>query len=95
MTVLTIMLMAVVTYGPRLLGLSLSGLELPPFWLRLLGFVPVAVFAALVVPALPSAGETPVRLVAAAVAALIFWRVRLLWLGLLVGMAVFWGLRAL
>lgn len=87
--------MAAVTYGPRLLGLSLSSLELPPFWLRFLGFVPVAVFAALVVPALPSPGETTIRLVAAAVAALVFWRVRSLWFGLLVGMAVFWGLRAL
>ncbi len=95
MTVLTIVLMALVTYGPRLLGLSLSGLEPPPFWLRFLGVVPVAVFAALVVPALPSAGETPVRLVAAMVAVLVFWRVRSLWLGLLVGMAVVWGLRSL
>ena len=95
MTVLTIVLMALVTYGPRLLGLSLSGLELPPFWLRFLGFVPVAVFAALVVPALPSGGETPIRLVAAVFATLVFWRAQSLWLGLLVGMAVFWGLRAL
>lgn len=95
MITLTILLMAAVTYGPRLLGLSLSGLELPPFWLRFLQFVPVAVFAALVVPALPSGGETPVRLVAAVVAALVFWRMRSLWLGLLVGMTVFWGLRAI
>ncbi len=91
----TILLMAAATYGPRLLGLSLSGLALPPFWLRFLRFVPVAVFAALIVPALPSAGETPVRLVAALVAALVFWRARSLWLGLSVGLAVFWGLRAL
>ena len=95
MTVLTIVLMALVTYGPRLLGLSLSGLTLPPFWLRFLQFVPVAVFAALVVPALPSGGETPIRLVAAVFATLVFWRAQSLWLGLLVGMAVFWGLRAL
>ena len=91
---LTIFLMAAVTYGPRLLGLSLSRATLPPFWTRFLQFVPVAVFAALVVPALPKAGETPVRLIAAGVAALVLWRVRSLWLGLLVGLAVFWGLRA-
>lgn len=95
MTALTILLMAAVTYGPRLLGLSLSRLELPPFWLRFLEFVPVAVFAALVVPALPNEGETSIRLVAAGVAALVLWRVRSLWLGLLVGMTVFWGLRVL
>lgn len=87
--------MALVTYGSRLVGLSLAKVSLPPFWTRFLQFVPVAVFAALVVPALPSAGETPIRLVAAGIAALVLWRVRSLWFGLLVGMVVFWGLRAL
>lgn len=95
MNVLTIVLMALVTYVPRLLGVSLPRLELPPFWSRFLGFVPIAVFAALVVPELPKGNETPIRLVAAVVAALAFWRVRALWFGLLVGMVVFWGLRAL
>ena len=95
MTVLTILLMALVTYGPRLLGLSLAKVSLPPFWTRFLQFVPVAVFAALIVPALPSSGETPIRLVAAGIAALVLWRVQSLWFGLLVGMVVFWGLRAL
>jgi branched-subunit amino acid transport protein len=94
-TVATILLMALVTYGPRLAGLSLSRLALPPFWARFLQFVPVAVFAALVAPALPSAGETPIRLLAAGVAALVLWRFRSLWLGLLVGMVLFWGLRTL
>ena len=95
MTLLTIFLMAAVTYKPRVLGLSLSRVTLPPFWTRFLQFVPVAVFAALVAPALPSPGETPVRLVAAGVAALVLWRVRSLWFGLLIGMVAFWGLRAL
>jgi branched-subunit amino acid transport protein len=95
MTVVTIFLMALVTYLPRLAGLSLARFSLPTFWTRFLRFVPVAVFAALITPALPNAGETPVRLVAAAVAALVLWRFRSLWLGLLAGMAVFWGLRAL
>lgn len=95
MTVLTIVLMALVTYLPRLAGLSLASFVLPPFWTRFLRFVPIAVFAALVVPALPNADETPIRFVAAGVAAFVFWRVRSLWLGLLVGMVVFWGLRAL
>lgn len=95
MTVVTILLMALVTYLPRLAGLSLAKITLPPFWTRFLQFVPVAVFAALVVPALPGGDETPIRLIAAGVAALVLWRVRSLWLGLLVGMVVFWGLRAL
>lgn len=95
MTVLTIVLMAFVTYLPRVTGLSLAQLRLPPFWTRYLQFVPVAVFTALVVPALPSPGETPVRLFAAGVAALALWRFGTLWFGLLVGMVVFWGLRAL
>ncbi len=94
MTILTILLMALVTYGPRLAGLSIAKGNLPPFWTRFLQFVPVAVFAALVVPALLSPGETPIRLVAAGIAALVLWRVRSLWFGLLVGMVVFWGLRA-
>jgi len=93
-TILTILLMALVTYGPRLAGLSIAKGNLPPFWTRFLQFVPVAVFAALVVPALLSPGETPIRLVAAGIAALVLWRVRSLWFGLLVGMVVFWGLRA-
>lgn len=95
MTVLTIVLMAFVTYLPRLVGLSLAGFCLPPFWTRFLQFVPVAVFSALIVPALPSPGETPIRLAAATVAALALWRFGSLWLGLLVGIVVFWGLRAL
>ncbi len=95
MTALTILLMALVTYGPRLLGLSLARVSLPHFWIRFLQFVPVSVFAALIVPALPSSGETPIRLVAAGVAALVLWWVKSLWFGLLIGMIVFWGLRAL
>ncbi len=94
MTILTILLMALVTYGPRLVGLSLAKVSLPLFWARFLQFVPVAVFAALIVPVLPSSGETSIRLVAAGVAALVLWRVWSLWFGLLVGMVVFWSLRA-
>lgn len=94
---LVILGMAAVTYGPRLLGLWLAGTPLRGFWRRFLHFVPVSVFAALIVPALPSptgdARETWVRLLAALVAAAVFWRLRRLWLGLLVGMGVFWLLR--
>ena len=91
-----IVLMALVTYGPRLLGFVLAGRELSEFWRRFLHFVPVAAFAALTAPALlGSRGEGDIRLLAAALAGLVLWRVRSFWLGILVGMASFWLLRAL
>lgn len=94
---LVVLGMAAITYATRLVGLRLTHLDLPPFWLAFLRFVPVSVFAALVVPALPgpTLPETAARLAAAALAALVLWRFRQLWLGLLVGMLVFWGLRVL
>ena len=93
---LIILLMALVTYGPRLAGFALSGVRLPSFWLRFLHFVPIAVFAALIVPALPGdENEVGIRLVAATLAALALWRVKQLWLGIAVGMGAFWLLRAL
>ncbi len=91
-----IIFMALVTYGPRLLGFLLSGRDLSGFWRRFLHFVPVAVFAALTAPALPGErGEGGVRLLAAVLAGLVLWRVGSLWLGILVGMSGFWLLRAL
>ena len=92
----TILLMAAVTYVPRVLGFSLSRRDVSGFWLRFLNFVPIAVFAALVVPALPGdQGELNIRLLAASLAGVLMWRVRSLWLGILVGMAAFWTLRLL
>lgn len=91
---LTIVLMAVVTFVPRWLGLRLSGRPVPPFWLRFFQFVPIAVFPALIVPelfAVPT--ETPVRLLAFVIAGVVLLRVRALWAGLLAGMAAFWLLR--
>lgn len=89
-----IVLMAIVTYLPRFLGFALPAGAVSGFWLRFLYFVPVAVFAALIVPALPgNEGELGVRVIAAAAAAAVIWRVQSLWLGILVGMASFWLLR--
>lgn len=91
---LTIVLMGVVTFVPRWLGLRLSGRAVPPFWLRFFNFVPLAVFPALIAPEVAGAGdETGIRLVALAAAALVLLRFRALWAGLLGGMAVFWILR--
>ncbi len=89
-TTVTIVLMAVVTYLPRLAGFALAGRHIAPFWLRFLHFVPIAVFAALILPALPgNQDELPLPAFAAAAAALVLWRFRSLWLGLAVGMAGF------
>lgn len=90
-----ILAMAVVTYVPRLLGFALADLKVSPFWLRFFRFIPISVFAALVVPALPGEhGELSIRLIAAALAAVVLWRVRSLWVGIVVGMVAFWILRA-
>jgi branched-subunit amino acid transport protein len=87
--------MLAVTFGSRLAGLTLR-MNLPPFWLRFLHFVPIAVFAALVTPSLQGArGEGEIRLAAAALAALVAWRTRQLALAIGVGMAAFWLLRLL
>jgi len=87
--------MVAVTFGSRLAGLTLHR-ELPPFWLRFLHFVPIAVFAALVTPSLGgSRGEGGIRVVAAAVAAFAAWRTRQLAVAIAVGMAAFWLLRLL
>jgi branched-subunit amino acid transport protein len=86
--------MAIVTFTPRFLGFLLSGRKVAPFWLRFLHFVPVAVFAALITPSLPgTSGEAPIRLVAAGLASLAIWRLKSLWVGIVVGMGAFWLLR--
>lgn len=91
----TILLMALVTYIPRLAGFILSGRRVPPFWLRFLRFVPISVFAVLIVPALPGTGGLTIRLTAAAVAGLLMWRRGSLALGLLGGLAAYFLLRLL
>jgi branched-subunit amino acid transport protein len=87
--------MVAVTFGSRLAGLTMR-MRLPPFWLRFLHFVPIAVFAALVTPSLQgSRGEGGIRVAAAVLAAVVAWRTRQLALAIAVGMAAFWLLRLL
>ena len=89
----TILGMAAVTYATRLGGVW-ARVRLPPFWLRVLRYVPVAVFAALVVPALPGPqGWEAARGVGALAAGLAVWRFKQLWAALAVGMGVYWLLR--
>jgi branched-subunit amino acid transport protein len=86
--------MAVVMYTLRLGGLSLAKMRFPPFLLRLIHAVPLAVFAALIVSALAGErGEGGLRLVAASCAGLAVWRLQRLWVGILVGMGMLWLLR--
>jgi branched-subunit amino acid transport protein len=92
---LTILLMALVTFLPRLAGFALAGREVPRFWLRFLRFVPISVFAVLIVPSLPGPGGLPARLGAAAVAVLLMWRKAGLAVGLLGGLGAFWVFRLL
>jgi branched-subunit amino acid transport protein len=85
--------MMAVTFGSRLAGL-LVRMRLPPFWLRFLHFVPIAVFAALVTPSLEGTrGEGGVRVTAAALAAVVAWRTRNLAVTIALGLATFWLLR--
>ncbi len=94
--VMTIVGMALVTYLPRLLGFILSGRKVSAFWLRFLHFVPITVFAAIVAPSIPgSSNQSLIRVVAATIAGLVLWRFKRLWIGIVVGMSVFWLLRAI
>ncbi len=92
----TILAMAVVTFAVRFGGLLLPTARVPSFWQRFLAYVPVAVFAALIVPGLPGteATDTAWRLGAAAVTALPVWRTRSLAPGLVVGLALYLVVRA-
>lgn len=90
---LVILLMWAVTYPARLLGLSLGRLNLPPFWLAFLRFVPVSVFAALVVPDVLGSPEWARRIVGAVAGGLLMWRSRNLALGILGGFAAYWAAR--
>ncbi|MGL4610121.1 MAG: AzlD domain-containing protein [Trueperaceae bacterium] len=93
---LTIFFMALVTYVPRLLGFILSGQNVSPFWLRFFRFVPITVFAALIFPAIPgTSGEVIMRIIASVLAMLAIWRLKSLWVGIVVGMGAFWLLRLL
>ncbi|MFB6079230.1 MAG: AzlD domain-containing protein [Halarchaeum sp.] len=73
--------------------------DVPPWAERALGFVPVAVFAALVVPAVVTVRPTVTgtltddRTVAAAAAAVVAWRTENVLATIAAGMAALWTLR--
>lgn len=100
--VLLIAGMAAVTFGVRYPVLALvSRLELPPSLVQALRFIPPAVLAAIIAPALVMPGGVPdlslqnAYLVAGAAAAVVAWRTRNLLLTIGLGMAIFWLWRLL
>lgn len=93
-TVATVLGMAVGVYAVRLGGLLLAGRAFPRAWERGLTYVPVATLTALVVVSLAGRpDEVGPRLVAALVAGVVAWRVRRVWVCLVVGLGVYGLLR--
>lgn len=99
---LTIMGMALVTALVRVAPLLMLRGELAPWLRRWLGYVPPAVFAALILPPLllrdTEAGRALAlgpALPAGLVGALVAWRTSNVLLTILAGMAAYWGARSL
>ena len=85
---------AVLTYLTRISGFLIGSRPIPPALDRFLSYVPVAVFAALVVPNVAPTGEHALaRIAAVLLAAAVAFRVRQLWASIGAGMALFWIIR--
>ncbi len=86
-----ILAVAAVTYAARIAGFTIDQGRIPHRLDRALTYVPIAAFAALVVPGLSDDGSlAPVRIGAALLAAAVILLTRQLWASLLAGMVVFW-----
>ncbi len=84
------------TYSTRIVGLLLAQRQLSPLFVRFLDYVPIAVFAAIIAPSLGvGTSELYPRIGGALIASFAIWRTRQLWVGLLVGMLVFWAIKAI
>jgi branched-subunit amino acid transport protein len=99
-TWLTILGMALATFATRAVTLLALRGEIAPWMRRWLGYVPAAVFTALVLPPLllQTQGTTPrltigPALPAAIVGALVAWRTSNVLLTIAAGMATFWLIR--
>ncbi|MFN8591709.1 MAG: AzlD domain-containing protein [Thermomicrobiales bacterium] len=92
---LLILALALVTYLTRVSGFFLGSRRAPQIVTRALHYVPIAAFAALIVPGLAAPGELAPRLIAALCTGVVALRSGALWAALLVGMTVYWGVRAL
>lgn len=97
-TLLIFVGIALATYFTRYAMIVAMDRELPPLVRRWLGYIPPAVLAALVVPtALAPQGQVVIGLRAWAVlaGAAVAWRTRSVLWTIVVGLVVFWFLRAL
>jgi branched-subunit amino acid transport protein len=87
-------LMAGIVYVLRISGLLSERIEIPDLWKRALGFAPIAVLSALAANSLAVQGSgDPLRLAAAAGAALIVFRVGRMWICIFSGLGLYWILR--
>lgn len=88
--------MATVTFAVRWWGLALPTARVRGFWRRFLTYVPVAVFAALVVPGMPGVhvADSAWRAAAAAVTVVVTARTRSLPIGMSAGIVVYGVVRA-
>ncbi|MDV2990237.1 MAG: AzlD domain-containing protein [Dehalogenimonas sp.] len=95
---LIILGMTAVTFIPRFLPMAfMSRLKVPKRLSVFLEYVPVAVLAALVFPAVFAADEggfgiDPTLLLSAGIVLLFSYKLRNLWGAVVLGMAVYWGL---
>ncbi len=91
---LALALSAGITYATRILGLTLGARDIPPYVDRVLGYVPLGAFTAIVALGLTDAGgQLTARAVAMVAAGLVAWRVGSLWMALVVGFGLFTALR--
>ncbi len=89
-----IVVVAVATWVTRVAGFAVGHRPLPPALDRFLAYVPVAVFAALVVLGLGvGTAEAGPRLLAVAAAAVVAAKGGPLWGTLAIGLAAFWLVR--
>jgi branched-subunit amino acid transport protein len=92
---LLIAVIAALTYLTRIAGFVVGNRPIPPRLDRFLSYVPVSVFAALVVPNVAPIGrDVPARVAAVILTAVVAFRVRQLWAGIGAGMVCFWMIRA-
>jgi branched-subunit amino acid transport protein len=102
MLVLSILGMGIITYGIRVvLFLLPERVEIAPWLLRMLRYVPASVLSAIIFPEVLQPGGVfdlslgNERLIAAVVAALVAWRTRNVLLTVACGMVLLWLLQAL
>lgn len=89
-----ILLMWLVTFLPRWIGLNLSHIELSPFWHTFLRFVPISVFAAIIVPTVLGSPEWPRQIIACLIGGLLVWRTSNLSIGIIGGFIAYWLARS-